>query len=347
METKSSTILWPLNVSPPRIQSEVNIGILGAYPPTLQDVYLNFFGYRTYLMNIDKKTAEKKAARLVSYDLIGWWSGKRYPTKSWQAIEKMVLKDVNFYRQRKRYREKHTNAEKKKQEDLNLRMKETYWIVQPDHEKKLKCSYEKDPESRDAEDWLYLEGVRGTRRKATNGAVDKKLMKSLKRKNQEKESYDRRKEKESCSSHVVSTSKVDAGDGSNGANPEYVQAPSHPREGRKKNYFDAIPVEAALIADKYKISNRALTEMAAAFSKSHGRDLAQCKLSVNSTGRRRRAFRKLKASEIITWQLADTSKLYTLHWDGKIVKALTHVGKNENRVAVILTGMFRCIIGRL
>ena len=128
---------------------------------------------RAYLMNIDKTSAEKKAARLVSYDLIGWWSAKRYPTNSSQALEKMVLKNVNLYRQRKRYRDKYTDVEKKKQEDLKLRMKETYWVVQPDYEKKLKSSYEKEAKSRDTEVWLYLEGVRGgTKREATNGPVD-------------------------------------------------------------------------------------------------------------------------------------------------------------------------------
>lgn len=103
--------------------------------------------------------------------------------------------------------------------------------------------------------------------------------------------------------------------------------------------LEGVPKDACLIADKYAISNRAITELAAVFHKDCGKNLEQYNLSVNTTGRRRQSARVEKAGDIIKWQLGDiTSKMYALHWDGKLIKSLTHVGKDMERVAVILTG---------
>ena len=39
------------------------------------------------------------------------------------------------------------------------------------------------------------------------------------------------------------------------------------------------------------------------------------------------------------YQLSNSKdKMFTLHWNGKIIKALSHVGKNCEHFAVILTG---------
>ena len=46
-----------------------------------------------------------------------------------------------------------------------------------------------------------------------------------------------------------------------------------------------------------------------------------------------------KAQEIIEDQFGDPDQIWTLHWDGKIIKSLTHVGKDCEHVAVLLTGI--------
>ncbi|KAG0728430.1 hypothetical protein GWK47_032474 [Chionoecetes opilio] len=103
--------------------------------------------------------------------------------------------------------------------------------------------------------------------------------------------------------------------------------------------MESVPMEACFIADKYAISNRAVTELATAFRKDGGKNLEEYNLSVNTTGRRRQSARLEKAADITKWQLGDiTSKMYALHWDGKLIKSLMHVGKDMERVAVILTG---------
>ena len=61
----------------------------------------------------------------------------------------------------------------------------------------------------------------------------------------------------------------------------------------------AIPDEAYIIADKYRISNRALTELAAVFlSKKYESNIDSEILSTNTTRRRRSEVRTKKAKEI-------------------------------------------------
>ena len=61
-------------------------------------------------------------------------------------------------------------------------------------------------------------------------------------------------------------------------------------------------------------------------------------LSCMTTLRRQSSVRMNKAQEIIEDQLGDPNQIWTLHWDGKIIKSLTHVGKDCEHVAVLLTG---------
>ena len=59
-------------------------------------------------------------------------------------------------------------------------------------------------------------------------------------------------------------------------------------------------------------------------------------LSVNSIRRRRLLFVKEASQTILSNQLAIPSNFYTIQWDSKIFKAVTHCGKNEERLVVLL-----------
>ncbi|KAG0717255.1 hypothetical protein GWK47_054838 [Chionoecetes opilio] len=90
--------------------------------------------------------------------------------------------------------------------------------------------------------------------------------------------------------------------------------------------------------EQYAISNRAVTELAAAFRKDGGKNLEEYNLSVNTTGRRRQSARLEKAADILSGNLAISlpDVCTTLGW--KLIKSLMHVGKDMERVTVILTG---------
>ena len=67
----------------------------------------------------------------------------------------------------------------------------------------------------------------------------------------------------------------------------------------KAEKSEGIPNTAYLVAYKYGLSNRALTELAAAFQPSEGKNLNQLNLSVNTTRRRKANVRKSTAEDIV------------------------------------------------
>ena len=105
-----------------------------------------------------------------------------------------------------------------------------------------------------------------------------------------------------------------------------------------------MPTNACLIADKYGISKRALTELAASFLKiDKNKNLNQYNLSENTIWRRRNSTRLKKAEEILNSQIGggDCDKQYVSHWDSKSMKSLSHVQKDVERVCIVLTGKWK------
>ena len=82
------------------------------------------------------------------------------------------------------------------------------------------------------------------------------------------------------------------------------------------------------MAEKSQTSIRTTTQIISAFLKDKGYDLDNYNLSCMTTLRRQSSVRKKKSTEIIEDQLGDTHQTWTLHWDGNMIKSLTHVGKD-------------------
>ena len=100
----------------------------------------------------------------------------------------------------------------------------------------------------------------------------------------------------------------------------------------------SIPDGCYLIADKYGISNRALTELAAGFL-APGSNIDDFNLSVKTTERMRNKVRSENAKAYKTNQLNNQDEtFYTLHWDSKRMKSLSHTQADKERIAVVLTG---------
>ena len=119
----------------------------------------------------------------------------------------------------------------------------------------------------------------------------------------------------------------------------FTESAVAPSTSKKSPLSEGIPSGAYLIADKYGLSNRALTELAGIFQKSAGKNLDLLNLSVNTTRRRKSNFRKSTAADILQSQLGNVGqKRFAFHRDGKLIKSLTHVVNDVERVAVLLTG---------
>ena len=72
--------------------------------------------------------------------------------------------------------------------------------------------------------------------------------------------------------------------------------------------------------------------------KNQGKDLHCETVSVMSSKRARDNIRTDIGKRVLDAQLQSMSGRYTLHWDGKHLKQLTHTGLPEERVAVLLVG---------
>ncbi|KAG0724164.1 hypothetical protein GWK47_041208 [Chionoecetes opilio] len=72
----------------------------------------------------------------------------------------MILTDIEEYKLRKSKRNRTTDTETKKREEFLANTRQTFWIVQPEFEKRLAAKQQLEKQDQtDKEDWLYLEGV--------------------------------------------------------------------------------------------------------------------------------------------------------------------------------------------
>jgi len=99
--------------------------------------------------------------------------------------------------------------------------------------------------------------------------------------------------------------------------------------------------DVCLTADKYKLSHRGLVELTGAVLKAQGSNLDTVSLSVMGSTRNRNKTRKNASTKIMSSQLSKlhlSGNVYALHWDGKLLKGLTHTLTPEERLAVLLVG---------
>ena len=349
MDTKAKTNLWLLDQSPPLITSSDRLKFAGAYPPTCGQVFLQFHGYHRYLQSTSKlQSSTKDAIKLVVQNVKDWWANTGIPTKTNQAMEKMVLHHVDEYKRRKSHRNRKTKAEETNREGFISQMKQTFWAVQPSYESQLqKWKQQEKGDQRHKEDWLYLEKVRGESRTATLGNKDMKLAAKRRRSQRDDQALKAKPSAKSSSSlfPTATATMTSSESESESVSDEKEFIPTGSTSNTqpstsKAEKSEGIPNTAYLVADKYGLSNRALTELAAAFQTSEGKNLNQLNLSVNTTRRRKANVRKSTAEDIVQSQLGDVNqKRFALHWDGKLIKALTHVANDVERVAVLLTGI--------
>lgn len=288
MNTKSQTILWLFNKSPPLFNEPGNQCFTGPYPPTGQQILFQYYGYHNYLQETSKlRSSCKEAIRFVVGDLQNWWMKTGIPLKAWQSIAKMISNNVDEFIVRKKKRGRTTDAEERKRKDFLDKMDMTFWVVQPEFEKEISQSVD----WRAREDWEYLELVRGSNRVATLGSRDVKLAARYERNLKEQESETARRAKNLCTISTCDTEiQIIDGEGdveqdNVGEDEDYTASTSGPPPPKARK-LEGVSNDACLVADKYGMSNRAVTQLVAAVHKSDGMNLNNYNISVNTTGRR-------------------------------------------------------------
>ena len=249
--------------------------------------------------------------------------------KSVNALQDMIIGLVNECKLRNKNHKKVTEQEVVKRNSFIESLEDTFWVVSPDYEKKLKDSGH--------EDWYYLEGVRGKKRCAAIGSFETNSHKKMKRAILEKQSIENRRKKDlenpfgvTSSSTLGSKSTSSASTDNDGL--DYIP----PKKKTKK--MEALPRELLLLTEKTQTSVRNVTQIASAFVKQQGENINDYNLSCATTHRRMTSMRKTTADEIIQDQLSNKDMIWTLHWDGKKIESLRHAGKDTENLAVLLTG---------
>ena len=298
------------------------------------------------------QSSTSESTKLVEQDLQNWWAKTGIPTKTNHAMEKLILHDIDEYKLRKKNRNGKTKTEETKRDQFLCKMKQTFWAIQPSYESQLRKWQQQDiQDKRHKEDYLYLEKVRGENRTATIGSKDMKLVAKRKRSMRDKEALEAKRfaSTESSMFAVAIITSSESGSECVVEEPNFVFTNNVEALSTSAKFTrnEGIPNNAYLVADKYGLSNRALTELAAAFHTSEGKALNQLYLSVITT-RRKAQIRKSTAAGIVQSQLRDNDhKRFALHWDSKLIKTLTHVGNDLERVAVLLTGNVPAILTSL
>ena len=96
--------------------------------------------------------------------------------------------------------------------------------------------------------------------------------------------------------------------------------------------------KVSLVADKHKVSDRALTEILAASSVDQGVQLDDSTISVMSTNRKRQQARTSAGNTIETNQqsIISDENYFVLQWDGKMLKGLHHTDNRKEHIAITL-----------
>ena len=91
MDTKGNTKLFLLEKSPAIFTSAKEQEFKGSYPPTGEQILLQYTGYHKYLQEVTKRqSCVNEAINLVRKDVEGWWDNTGILLKSHQGIKKMV-----------------------------------------------------------------------------------------------------------------------------------------------------------------------------------------------------------------------------------------------------------------
>ena len=367
MNTKAKTRLWLLQKNPPIFCEDGAQGFQSAFPPTGEDVLLQVLAYKRYLVaaKSGKEVLSGNAIAMATDDLVKWWIKTGIPTKSVYGIEKMIKKLSLDYDNLARSAKRNTATEQSKREKFLENLRRSFWVVDSLAEKQMAERVAGGTASaRDSEDHLYLQSIKGFDRRGTLGSFDTKLAKRHERSEREKLSLAKRPSsseeplskrrkvwEESCGEWRPEDLAEGVGNPSTGYTPveenqqatdavEFIpqEITASTKNARRPAKNDAIPREAYLICDKYRISNRGLTELAAVFMAAWT-DFDTLNLSVKTTERRRRKIRMDESKKLINGQLRDMAKkFYVLHWDSKKLNSQQHCENDVERIAVVLTG---------
>ena len=321
-----------------RIKFTDRKGYEGIYPPSCEQALLYYYGYHKVLQAATGKiSSSREAAILVAEDVQCWWRKTGIKTKTLLGILYMIKKLVKDYGALSRNKSREGENEKNQRDRFLDKLQNTLWVVDKDTEKYLRTST--NPKC--IQDWNYLEKVRGKNRLATLGSVDYNDLKTKKRKRVREEQI-KKKARSKQNTYLPANDTHLSNSSDEGTDKFDFQDPDikinnntkTPKQVKPKKDRIITP-EFVAMTEKHSLSNRAAFEILAASTSN--KEPNEKILSVRSVSRKRKLFVKEIAENVYHNEMHIPSDYYIIHWDGKKFKASTHCGKNQEKLAVILT----------
>ena len=98
MNTKSSTKIYLIKKCPPLFTTAGPQGFFRAFPPTREDIILQYHGYHNYFQEVKKGIASiNDETNLVIEDVINWWLKTGIPLMVKAGLKKHIVKLINQF----------------------------------------------------------------------------------------------------------------------------------------------------------------------------------------------------------------------------------------------------------
>ena len=225
--------------------------ILGSKPPSVEQVFLKFRGNHKMLQEKSGgRSSIHEAATLTAHEVHEWWSQTGIQVKKENPLVYMIEAIQKKWTILHKQRAKDTKIQHENRVKFLQSLKSIFWAVSPDYEKVLQNST--DPRKVEDRKWLVSFKTTG---EGSLGRMDKKFEKGKMRIQQRELAFQKKFSIKNNISQVPDPER-DVDDEADGSN--YV-LPSTPKSRTKR--INALTPEVCVVADKHKLSHRAVTEL--------------------------------------------------------------------------------------
>ena len=286
-----------------------------------------------FLFTFRFKDTIQASAITVAREILSFWEKARIPTRQECHIVSQIKKMHNTWQCLKKNSSRTTETQKSKEASFVATLDNLFDVAHHDALNITKMQ----------EDIEFLLAQRQKGRRGSMGPVDMKLTKKEARSQQRENEIESRKKKETdrlIQNEFVTVTQMVTNSSDNEASDtrfDYEDTPFSPigiaRYKRGRSNIINLDVAAAL--DRSKISDRKATYVLAAAAQSFGYNPQEIAVNKESIRRARHKHRELVANEIKS--SFNPNIPLTVHWDGKLLPALTGSEKVE-RLAVIVSG---------
>lgn len=301
--------------------------LTGSKLPSNRQVLSRFF----YLHTLEKKTIQESAT-VTAEELLTFWAKARIPTRQKQHIINKIKEQHQKWQGLKKAATRRTETQQLNEDFFSGILDELCDVAHADA-----LSLMNNEEDRE-----FLLAQREKGRRGCLGGVDMKLHGVEKRRYERqmiaKKKMKREEDRASAARcQIVENEGSGSSDSSEDEKDVTYESRAVPKSEVKKP-ANIVSSDVASALDRTKVSDRNATFIIASVAKAMGHDPSQLALNKESVRQSRRHHRETAAREIKeAFNVEGSSGPLTVHWDGKILPALTG-NENVDRLAVIVSG---------